>query len=99
MYKNNNVEGTIIHCIYLDWVYTASVIKLALVDGASSHADARNKSYQFGLVNVRVGNHIYKKLMVVPTICKFVSFCPFYSKIGIELLYYCGERKKQEHPY
>ena len=42
-----NLKETIIQCIYLDWVYSASVIRLSLIDGASSHADARNKSYQF----------------------------------------------------
>ena len=33
---------------------------------------------------MRVGNHIYRKQMVVPTMLKFVLFGPFYSKIGLD---------------
>ena len=32
-----------------------------LLGGASTHGDAKKRSYQFRLVNVRVWNHIYRK--------------------------------------
>ena len=59
MCKNNNLEETIIQCIYLNWVYIASVIRSALIDGASSQINARNNLFWLGLADVRVGNYIY----------------------------------------
>ena len=71
--------------VFGDWTYIAGVIRLAILGGKSPHGDARNKSYRFGLVDVRVGNHIYgKQIMVVPTMLKFLLFGPFYSKIGLD---------------
>ena len=57
---------------------------LVLIGGKSPHGDARKRSYRFGWGNVRVGNHIYRKQMVVPTMCKFVLFGSFYSKIWLD---------------
>ena len=45
MYKKNDLEETIIQCIYLDWKYVAGVIRLTINGGASPHGDARNRSY------------------------------------------------------
>ena len=58
MCKKNDLQETILQCMYLDWTYIAGVIRLAIIGGKSPHGDARNKSYRFGLVDVRVGNHI-----------------------------------------
>ena len=84
MYKHNNLEQTIINCIYLDFIYTASVMKSALIAGSASKRETRLKQYRFGYNSVIVGNHIYRKLMVIPTMCKFVLFGPFYLKIGLD---------------
>ena len=38
----------------------------------------------FGLADVRVGNHIYRKQMVVLMMLKLLLFGPFYSKNGLD---------------
>ena len=38
MYKKNDLEETIIQCMYLDWTYVACVIWLAIIGGASPKA-------------------------------------------------------------
>ena len=68
----------------MDWVHITFAIRSALLDAPSNHNDARNQSYRFGLEDVIVGTHIYRKLMVAPIMCKFVLFGPFYFKIGLD---------------
>ena len=52
----------------------------------------------FGLANVRVGNHIYREQICIPTMCKFVQFGPFYSKIGLNpCITVVKETKKNIH--
>ena len=52
----------------------------------------------FGLANVRVGNHIYREQICIPTMCKFVQFGPFYSKIGLDpCITVVKETKKNIH--
>ena len=50
----------------MDWAHITFAIRSALLDAPSNHNDARNQSYRFGLEDVIVGTHIYRKLMVVP---------------------------------
>ena len=47
---------------------------------------------------MRVGNHIYRKQMYILTMCKFVLFGPFYSKIGLNpCITVVKETKKNIH--
>ena len=47
---------------------------------------------------MRVGNHIYRKQLCIPTMCKFVLFGPFYSKIGLDpCITVVKETKKNMH--
>ena len=47
---------------------------------------------------MRVGNHIYRKQMVVPMILKFLLFGPFFSKIGLDpCITVVRETKKNIH--
>ena len=47
---------------------------------------------------MRVGNHIYRKQMVVPMILKFLLFGPFFSKIGLDpCITVVKETKKNMH--
>ena len=43
MYKENDLEETIMQCIYLDWKYVAGVIRLSIIGGA--YGDAKKRSY------------------------------------------------------
>ena len=43
MYKTNDLEETIINCIYMDSVYTASVMDLALIVGPATKRETRLK--------------------------------------------------------
>ena len=98
MYKKNDLEATIIQCMYMDYTYIAGVIRLAIIGGSSPHGDAKNRSYRFGFADVRVGNHIYRKQMVVPMMLKFLLFGPFYSKIGLDpCITVVRETKKNIH--
>ena len=98
MYKKNDLEATIIQCFYMDYTYIAGVIRLAIIGGSSPHGDAKNRSYRFGFADVRVGNHIYRKQMVVPMMLKFFLFGPFYSKIGLDpCITVVRETKKNIH--
>ena len=47
MYKKNDLEASIIQCIYMVYTYIAGVIRLAIIGGASLHGAARNRSYRF----------------------------------------------------
>ena len=84
MYKQNDLEATLIMCFYLDYTYIAGTIRTALLVGASPHGDAKKRKYRFGFDDVRVGNHVYRKTMCIPTMLKFLLFGPFYSKIGLD---------------
>ena len=45
MYKKNDLEATIIQYFHMDYIYIAGVIRLAIIGGSSSHANAMNRSY------------------------------------------------------
>ena len=81
MYKNNDFERGDYYSVNFfgfEICCWCNLIGNRLLGGASAHGDAKKRSYQFGLlVNVRVWNHIYRKQMVVPTMCKLVLFGPF----------------------
>ena len=68
----------------MDFIYTASVMKSALIAGPGSKSETRLKQYRFGYDRVQVSNHIHRNRMVIPTMLKFVLFGPFYSKIGLD---------------
>ena len=98
MYKKNDLEATLIMSFYMDYTYIAGTIRLAIIGGASPHGDAKNRRYRFGFDDVRVGNHVYRKQMVVPMMLKFLLFGPFYSKIGLDpCITVVRETKKNIH--
>ena len=98
MYKKNDLEATLIMSFYMDYTYIAGTIRLAIIGGASPHGNAKNRRYRFGFDDVRVGNHVYRKQMVVPTMLKFLLFGPFYSKIGLDpCITVARETKKNMH--
>ena len=67
---------------YMDYTYIAGTIRLAIIGGASPHGDAKNRRYRFGFDDVRVGNHVYtKQIMVVLMMLKFLSLVRFILKL------------------